>query len=115
VTAEPKSITLTFDHQISEAGFDDLTALLDFQFGEGLEGGCPFSTQVCFLCSLHFGVTFFDQRFIAPCILGLPLFSYDVFFLAHYVLGLPLFLLEVFFLSPIRFGVASFFIGCLFS
>jgi hypothetical protein len=45
VTAESKSVTLTFDRQISEVGFYDVTVLLDFWFSEGLEQGCPFSME----------------------------------------------------------------------
>jgi hypothetical protein len=52
-TVKVKSITLTFDRQISEAVFGELSVLFDFWFGEGTR---------------------------APCILVLPPFLLDVFF-----------------------------------
>jgi hypothetical protein len=38
-TAIAKSVTLAFDHQISEAGFGELTDLLGFRFGGGSSFG----------------------------------------------------------------------------
>jgi hypothetical protein len=42
VIAEPKSTTLTFDRQISRAGFGELMVLLDFQFRESSHFGMAF-------------------------------------------------------------------------
>jgi hypothetical protein len=113
VTAKPNSVTLTFDHQMSEAAFSDLTVLLVFWFDRGV-------------FELRFGLPLFSLEvfFLAPFILGLPLFFIGGLFLAPCILGLSLFFSEIFFLSPLHFGVLffhrrSFFLapsfwGCLF-
>jgi hypothetical protein len=50
---------------------------------------------------LHFEVAsfFIESVFLAPCVLGLALFSLEVFFLSSFHFELPLFLSKVFLLS----------------
>jgi hypothetical protein len=56
--------------------------------------------------------SFFHWRFfiLAPCILGLPIFSSDVFYLHPLHFRVAFFSSEFFDLSPLHFGVAAFFI-----
>jgi hypothetical protein len=54
------------------------------------------------------GASFYIEVFcLAPCILGMPLFSSEIFCIASCILGVP-FLSEVFCLAPCMLGVPLF-------
>jgi hypothetical protein len=89
-----KSVTLAFNRQGGVGGaFGTLTVLFAFQCVGKLVGS-------------RFEGAFFVEGFLAPCVLGVLLFS-SVVFLAHCILGVPIFSLEVC-VAPCVLGVPLF-------